>query len=99
MLIANSQGKEFDIANFNVLLLPGDCVRHVLILSRKKKSYATVVLFIGGNDVFYNNVTSTKPAEGLTQKFVDLANLLPTKVKSVFVLAIPPRLYIRDPKL
>ena len=51
-------------------------------------SYNTVVLFIGGNDLFCNNVPSTKFAHDLTQELSDLANFL---VKSVFVLGIPLR--------
>ena len=91
LLIADSQGKELDIANFNVLSLPGACVRHVYNFIPKKDSYETVVLFIGGNDLFYNNVPSTKSAEDLTQELSDLANFILTKVKSVFVLGIPLR--------
>ena len=42
LLIADSQGKELDIANFNVLSLPGACVRHVYNFIPKKDSYETV---------------------------------------------------------
>ena len=54
-------------------------------------SYETVVLFIGGNDLFCNNAPSTKSAEDLTQELSNLANFLLTKIKSVFVLGIPLR--------
>ena len=91
LLIADSQVKELDIANFNVLSLPGACVRHVYNFIPKKDRYNTVVLFIGGNDLFCNNAPSTKSAEDLTQELSDLANFLLTKIKSVFVLGIPLR--------
>ena len=91
MLIADIQDKELDIANFNVLSLPGACVRHVYNFIPKKDSYDTVVLFIGGNDLFCNNAPSTKSAEDLTQELSDPANFLLTKIKSVFVLGIPLR--------
>ena len=91
MPIADSQGKELDIANFTVLSLPGTCVRHVYHFIPKKDSYDTVVLFIGGYDLFCNNVPSKEPAEDLTQVLSDLANFLLTKVKSVFVLGIALR--------
>ena len=91
LLIADSQGKELDIANFNVLSLPGACVRHVYNFIPKNDSYDTVVLFIGGNDLFCNNLPSTKSVEDLAQKLSDLANFLLTKIKSVFVLGIPLR--------
>ena len=54
-------------------------------------SYETVVHFIGGNDLFCNNAPSTKSAEDLTHELTDLANVLLTKVESVFVLGIPLR--------
>ena len=63
LLIADSQGKDLDIANFNVLSLPGVCVRHVYNFIPKKDSYDTVVLFIGGNDLFCENAPSKKSAE------------------------------------
>ena len=91
LLIADSQGKELDIVNFNVLSLPGACVRHVYNFNPKKDSYDTVVLFIGGNYLFCNTAPSTKSAEDLTQELSDLANFLLTKIKSVFVLGIPLR--------
>ena len=90
MLIADSHGEELDKANFNVLSLPGVCVRDVYNFIPKKDCYDTV-LFIGGNDRFCNNVPSTKSVEDLTQDFSDLANFLLTKVKSVCVLGIPLR--------
>ena len=74
MLIADNQGKELDIANFNFLSLPGACVRHVYHFIPKKDCYDTVVLFIGGNGRFCNNVPSTISAEDLTQELSDLAN-------------------------
>ena len=91
LLIADSQGKELDTANFNVLSLPGACVRHVYSFIPKKDTYDTVVIFIGGNNLFCNNVLSTKSAEDITQELSDLANFLLTRVKRVFVLGIPLR--------
>ena len=92
LLIPDSQGKELNIVNFNVLSLQGACVRHVYKFIPKKDSYETVVLFIGGNDLFCNNVPSTKFAEDLTQEWSDLANFILTKIHFAI-------LYLRDPKL
>ena len=91
LLIAYSQGKELDIADFNVLSLLGACVRHVYNFIPKKNRYDNVVLLIGGNDLFCKNVPSTKSAEDLPQELSDLVKFLLTKVKSVFVLGIPLR--------
>ena len=80
MLIADSHGEELDKANFNVLSLPGVCVRHVYnFIPKKKDSYDTVVLFIGGNDRFCKKVPSTKSVEDLPQELSDLANFSLTK--------------------
>ena len=89
--IADSQGKGFDISNFNVLSLQGACVRQVYNLIPNENSYDTVVLFIRTNDLFCNNVLSTKSTEDITQELSDLDNFILTKVKSVFVLGIPLR--------
>ena len=94
MISADSQGKELDIANFNILSLQGACVRHVYNFIPKKDSYDTFVLFIEGNDPFCINLPSTKTAQDLTQGLSDLADFLLTKVKSVFVLGIQLRHYL-----
>ena len=52
MLIADSQGKELDLANFTVLSLQEACVRHVYIVIPKNDNDDTVVHFIGANDLF-----------------------------------------------
>ena len=54
-------------------------------LIRKKDLYDIIILFIGGNNLF-----ATK-SERLVRQMSDLANLLLTKAKRVFVLGIPPR--------
>ena len=59
LLIADSQGKELDIANFNVFSLAGACIRHIQSFIPKKDRYDTVVLFIGGNNLSCNNLRST----------------------------------------
>ena len=91
LIIADSQARELDIANFNVLSLPGARVRHVYNFVPKKGDYDIVVLFIGGNDLFCGNIPSTLSADDLVQEISDLANLLLTKAKKVFVLGIPQR--------
>ena len=58
LIIADSQARELDIANFNVLSLPGARVRHVLQFRSQKGDYDIVVLFIGGNDLFCGNIHS-----------------------------------------
>ena len=47
LLIADSQGKEFDIVYFNVLSLPGSCIRHEYNFIPKTNNYDTAFLLIG----------------------------------------------------
>ena len=82
LLISDSQGKGLDIANFNVLSLPGAKIEHDYNFIPKKNLYDIVVLFIGGNNLF---ATTSK---NLVRQISDLANLLLTKAKKVFVLGI-----------
>ena len=82
LVVSESQGKGLDIANFNVLSLPGAKIEHVYIFLPKKDLYDIIVLFIGGNNLF---VTTS---ENLVRQISDLANLLSTKAKKVFVLGI-----------
>ena len=85
LLISDSQGKGLDIANFNVFSLPGAKIEHVYTFIPKRNVYDIIVLFIGGNNLF---ATTTK---NLVRQISDLANLLLTKAKKVFVLGIPLR--------
>ena len=93
LLIGDSQAKILNIANFNILSLPGALVKHVYNFVPKKDLYDTVVLFIGGNDLFSGKAQSNISASELVQEISDLANLLLTRAKRVFVLGIPRRHY------
>ena len=93
LLIGDSQAKKLNIANFNILSLPGAQVKHVFKFLPKKDIYDTIVLFIGGNDLFSGKAQSNISASELVQEISDLANLLLTRAKKVFVLGIPHRHY------
>ena len=93
LLIGNSQAKKLNIAYFNILSLPGAQVMHVYNFLPKKDIYDTIVLFIGGNDLFSGKAHSNISASELVQKISDLANLLLTRAKRVFVLGIQHRHY------
>ena len=93
LLIGDSQAKKLNIANFNLLSLPGAQLKHVYKFLPKKDIYDTIVLFIGGNDLFSGKAQSNISASELVQKISDPANLLLTRAKRVFVLGIPHRHY------
>ena len=93
LLIGDSQAKKLNIANFNILLLPGAQVKHVYKFLPKTDIYDTIVLFIGGNDLFSGKAQSNISASELVQEISDLAHLLLTRAKRVFVHRIPHRQY------
>ena len=93
LLMGDSQAKKINIANFNILLLPGAQVKPVFKFLPKKDIYNTIVLLIGGNDLFSGKAQSNISASELVQEISDLANLLLTRTKGVFVLGIPHRHY------
>ena len=85
LLISDSQGKGLDIADFNVLSLPGAKTEHAYNFIPKKDLYDIIVLFTGGNNLFATT------SENSVRQISDLANLLLTKAKKVLVLGIPLR--------
>ena len=93
LLMGDSQAKKLIIANFNILPLLGAPVKHVCKIPPKKDIYDTIVLFIGGNDLFSSKAQSNTSAGELVQDICDLANLLLTRAKRIFVLGIPHRHY------
>ena len=93
LLIGDSQAKKLNLANFNTLSLPGAQVKHAFKFLPKKDIYDTIDLFIGGNDLFSGKAQSNISASELVQEISDLANLLLTRAKKVFVLGIPHRHY------
>ena len=93
LLIGDSQAKKLNKANFNISSLPGAQVKHVYEFLPKKYIYDTIVLFIGGDDLFSGKVQSNTSATELVQEISDIANLLLTRAKRVFVVGIPHRHY------
>ena len=93
LLIGDNQAKKLNIAIFNILSLLGAQVKHVYKFLPKKEIFNTIVLFIGGNDQFSGKAQSNLSASELVQGISDLANLLLTRAKRLFVLGIPHRHY------
>ena len=93
LLIGDSLARKLNIASFTILSLPGAQVKHVCKFLAKKDVFDTIVLFIGGNDLFSGKAQSSISASELVQEISDLANLLLTRAKRAFVLGIPHRHY------
>ena len=93
LLIGDGQAKNLNIANFSILSFSGAQVKHVYKFLPKNDIYDTIVLSIGGNGLFSGKAQSNISASELVQQISDLANLLLTRAKRVFVLGIPHRHY------
>ena len=91
LLIADSQTKYLDFANFNILSLPGAKVHDVYRFIPRVSRFDIIVLFVGGNDLFQGKSPSKVSSEEVADKISDLANVLKSKADKVFVLGIPPR--------
>ena len=91
LLIADSQAKYLDFANFNILSLPGAKVHEVYNFIPRVGRFDIIVLFVGGNDLFQGKSPSKVSLEEVADKISDLANVLKGKADKVFVLGIPPR--------
>ena len=93
LLIGDSQAQKLNIANFNILSLPGAQVKHVYKFLPVRDIYDTVVLFIGCNDLFSGKAQSNISSSELVQEISNQANLSLTRAKRVFVLRIPHHHY------
>ena len=93
LLTGDSQAKKLNVANFNILSLPGAQLKLVYKILPKKDIYDTIVPFIERNDLFSGKAQSNVSASELVREISHLANLLLTRAKRVFVRGIPHRLY------
>ena len=53
LLIADSQARNLEAGNLNILSLPGACVRHVYNFIPPKDIFDIIILFVGGNDLYF----------------------------------------------
>ena len=91
LLIADSQARKLEAGNLNILSLPGACVRHVYNFISPKDIFDIIILFVGGNDLYFFKNPTTTPALLVAHEITDLANLLCDRAKVVYVLGIPER--------
>ena len=91
LLIADSQARNLKAGNLNILSLPGACVRHVYNFIPPKDIFDIIILFVGGNDLYFSKNPTTTPALQVAHEITDLANLLCDRAKVVYVLGIPER--------
>ena len=91
LLIADSQARNLEAGNLNILSLPGACVRHVYNFIPPKGLFDIIILFVGGNDLYFFQKPTLTPASQVAHEIIDIANLLCHRAKVVYVLGVPER--------
>ena len=90
LIITDSQGRNLTFSNLNVLVLQGARVGDMSPFLPAKGRFDLIVHFIGGNDLPTDNI------ETVAGNISDLAVAASEVALRVFVIAVPPRLDIRD---
>ena len=91
LLIADSQARELEFGNFNILSLPGGQIQQFYKFIPARDKYTFIVLFRGGNSLYNGTDDSKADIEELAKDLVELANKFTNVAKKVFVIGIPPR--------
>ena len=91
LLIADSQARNLEAGNMNILSLPGACVRHVYNCIPKGHFSISSFFLSGATPCIFSNKPTTTPASQVAHEIIDLANLLRHRAKVVHVLGIPER--------
>ena len=95
LLIADSRSLE--AGNVNILSLPGACVRHVYNFVPHKDIFDIIILFVGGNDLYFFKNSTTTAASQVAREIIDLVDLLCHRAKVVYVLGILERNHNKVP--
>ena len=90
LLIADSQARELEFDNFDILSVPGARIGNINEnFYPSKDPLKIIVLLIGGNDTYDYQVPSTVSPADIAIELRNLADPLCKLANSVFVLAVP----------
>ena len=89
LLIADSQTRDLEFPNINILNLPGAKVNDVQRFIPPKGKYELIAIFVGGNDLYNYCLPSESSVEQVAERICALADQLFLVTESVFVLAVP----------
>ena len=93
LFLTDSQGKALRFPNFNVLSAPGARIKDFYNFLPQPGQYETIVLFVGGNDLFNGRNPSSASELDIANELCLLADMACTLAPRVFVIGIPPRHY------
>ena len=82
LLIVGSQARHLQSGNLIILSLPGASANHFLRLSSLKEFFDTIILSIGGNDLYYYTTPTDTPLYLVADKIIGLANFLCERAKT-----------------
>ena len=92
VVIGDPQLKHLDFPNVNILSLPGAGIKNVVSFIPEPGKLKTIVLFIGGNDLFDGYLPSSTPIEEVALELSCVADSLFDVASRVFVISIPRRI-------
>ena len=98
LLIGDSQVRQLQFANVNILQLPVAGVQDAYRFVPQAGIYDTIVLFIGGNDLYKGYHPSQASVDEVPNSIIDLAESLYNVPNRVFVIGITPQIP-PEPKL
>ena len=90
LFIADSQTRDLEFPNINILTLPGAKVNDVQRFIPPKGKYELIAIFLGGNDLYNYCLLSESSVEQVAERICALADQLFLVTESVFVSAVPP---------
>ena len=91
LLLADSQDRNIEFPNFNILSIPGSRIAQVQQFLPIKDKFNIIVVFIGGNDLYNDTLPSPLSEQQVVDELDFLGEQLCKLAKKVFILGIPHR--------
>ena len=91
LLLADSQARNIEFPNFNILSIAGARIAHAQQFLPIKDKFNIIVVFIGGNDLYDGTLPSSLSEQQVVDELDFLGEKLFKLAKKVFILGIPHR--------
>ena len=88
LLLTDSQARNIEFPNFNILSIPGARIAHAQQFLPIKDKFNIIVVFIGGNDLYSGTLPSSLSEQQLVDELDFLGEQLCKLAKKVFILGI-----------
>ena len=91
LLLANSQARNIEFPNFNILSIPGARIAHAQQFLPIKDKFNIIIVFIGGNDLCNGSLPSSLSEQQVVDELDLLGEQLCKLAEKIFNLGIPHR--------